>query len=697
MLRVRSRSKAVKRDAPLRPVRSRRLLLAAACSWLSSAPAALAQEPRDSVPADTVYSVEGISVQVARPVAAAGGASALTARMDSLRVAPSPTLDGVLRQLPLIQVRENSRGEAQPNMRGMESRRIAVLVDGVPLTLGWDNRADLSVVPMTAAQRVTVVRGLSSVLHGPNAAGGVVLISIADGAGFRVAPPPFRLSAAVDHVGGTAVAVGLATMPRVGSGDLLLRAGGGYRDRSEYPRPGRIPPSVPGRGGGRLNSDLEYANGYVVARYQSDGGPWLSLSSFGFTSERGVPPELHVLEPRRWRYPRTRRLVTAFSGGTGWRGTPLGEGDIEASVGLDFGDTDIDVYESLAYEGVTQSELGDDRTLSFRLLGDHTLAAGILRGAFTFAETRHVKTLIPGDASIFRQRLWSFGLEVDEPLVGAASAPRARLSAGLSIDHMNTPETGGFVSRDPIWAWGARAGATVALGAGSVLLHGGVSRRVRFPSLRELYSGALGRFVVNPSLGSEALAVAELGVTAQLRALEGQAVLFYQRLSDAIVRTGLGDGRFQRQNRDVIRSAGLELLANYTWRGVLFAGDLTLQDVNLDDPTAPFGQRHPEYQPRIFGRAGVTVPLPLRIRGTGRVRHLGRRYCVNPDLDAEQVLPADTWFDLELGRSFPLGSGTGPRRIEALLALTNSGDEAAFDQCGLPQPGRLLRLQVNVF
>ena len=34
--------------------------------------------------------------------------------------------------------RENSRGEAQPQLRGMESRRVAVLVDGEMLQLARD-------------------------------------------------------------------------------------------------------------------------------------------------------------------------------------------------------------------------------------------------------------------------------------------------------------------------------------------------------------------------------------------------------------------------------------------------------------------------------------------------------------------------------------------------------------------------------
>ncbi len=634
-------------------------------------------------------------MRVARPVTTAGGASALTAGIDSVPAPPAPTVEDVLRRMPLIQVRENSRGEAQPQLRGMESRRVAVLVDGVPITLGWDNRTDLGIVPLTAARQLTVVRGLSSVLHGPNALGGVVLVSIGDGSS-EARPPPMQLAGSLDYLGSTSLALGLATVSEGSAGELVMRAGGGYRNRSAVPLASDIEQASPGDPDERLNSDFRHGNGYVVARYEANGGAWLSLSSFGFVSERGVPPELHTTDPRLWRYPKSSRWVTALSGGTGWSETPWGHGDLEASVGLDFGETEIDTYESLAYDSITGGEDGKDRTLSLRLLGDHTLGEGILRSAFTLAETRHKEFIEPDERATYRQRLWSLGLEVEQPLFdGGGSAPRARLSVGVSVDGSDTPETGGRPSRDAIWDWGARAGGTLAIGDGKVLLHGGLSRRVRFAALRELYSGALGRFVVNENLDPEVLGVAELGLTAGTAGLELQVVGFYQRLTDAIVRVSLGDGRLQRQNRDRIRSVGLELLATYQWRRFSVTGDLTIKDVTQQDPTAPEGQGEPEYQPWIAGGLGLSAPLGIEIWSTGRLRHLGPRYCVHPDLDRQVRLSGDTWLDLEFGRS--IGLGDHSRRLELVLALDNITDTAVYDQCGLPQPGRLLRLQFRIF
>ena len=121
--------------------------------------------------------------------------------------------------------------------------------------------------------------------------------------------------------------------------------------------------------------------------------------------------------------------------------------------------------------------------------------------------------------------------------------------------------------------------------------HAGISRRTRAPSLRELYSGALGRFVVNPDLGPETLLAAEIGITAGGAGSQWQIVGFHHRSSDGIVRTSAGDGRFQRVNRDRVLTTGLELIGGIRWKAVLLDGDLTLQGISIDDPAAPSDER----------------------------------------------------------------------------------------------------------
>jgi iron complex outermembrane receptor protein len=59
-------------------------------------------------------------------------------------------------------------------------------------------------------------------------------------------------------------------------------------------------------------------------------------------------------------------------------------------------------------------------------------------------------------------------------------------------------------------------------------------------------------------------------------------------------------------------------------------------------------------------------------------------------------LDSQTEHDVVLERSFNV-SGRGMfRSLRALVALDNVTDETVYDQCGLPQPGRTLRLMFSI-
>jgi iron complex outermembrane receptor protein len=261
-----------------------------------------------------------------------------------------------------------------------------------------------------------------------------------------------------------------------------------------------------------------------------------------------------------------------------------------------------------------------------------------------------------------------------------------------------TPESGGREPLGTLSAWGARVGAALSLGDGNTLVHGGVSRRARFPALRELYSGALDRFAPNPDLDPEKLLAIETGVTLRLGNAELQAVAFRHLMSDAVVRITLPDRRFMRVNRNRLESLGLELLVSTAVGRVTLGGDLTVQSVDLTDTDAGVTNR-PENLPEVFGgvQAALALPLALHVRTEGR--YTGNQFCIDPGTGLDAELGAGATFNAELARIWHLRPAGGGwfGRLETRAAVDNLGDVALYDQCGLPQAGRLLRFQVRVF
>ncbi len=671
------------------------LHLQSSSSWvlpLLLLPGALhAQQPPDTAAADTVYAIDELVVTSQRRAAATGGASALRITVDSLDLRPVATVEDALRALPFILVRQNSRGSAEISVRGSESRQVAILLDGVPLTLAWDHRTDPAVVPLMGAQNLIVVRGLPSVLSGPNVLGGVVEVDVARVGTTQNPVDELRAVAGVDQSGAYSLGV---TGSRVDEGMVsrtVIRGGLGYRARDGFELASGVQDPT-SQGGLRTNSDLQMLNGFAALHTQGESGRWLSVSASGFRAERGVAPELHLQEPRRWRYPEEWQAVGAVTAGTGQRETRWGTGDIEASLGLNLVRQSIEQFGSLAYQTIEGTERGEGRTATLRLLGDHSLGTrGTLRGALTWANVSHTEVLDETERNEYQQRLWSAASEVRWRLPALT-----RLTAGIALDGASTPKTGGKPALGSLSAWGGRLGVTTLGLRSDLQLHGSVSSRARFPALRELYSGSLGRFEPNPDLAPERLVAGEVGATFKKPGVEVQATLFRHRLSDAVVRATTATGQFIRINRDEIRSAGLELLVGTSFEQLEVLGDLTLQRVRVEDQNSGVGALEPEHMPEFRAGLDFILPLPEDVQASARFEYTGNQFCVHPEMGTDVELGSSGRIDVATRRSFQVSRRGFWRRLAVSLSLDNLTDSVAYDQCGMPQAGRTFRVGLEL-
>jgi iron complex outermembrane receptor protein len=345
-------------------------------------------------------------------------------------------------------------------------------------------------------------------------------------------------------------------------------------------------------------------------------------------------------------------------------------------------------------------ELGDEEALTLRALLTHSMGSATMRAGWTAADIQYEETLPPATPADYRQKLSSTGVELDVPL-GASTG----LAGGVVFDQSKSPETGGREpGQEPFDNVGWRLGISHELNPGWGL-HASLSERSRFPALRELYSGALDRFTPNPNLKPETLMAIEGGVTLSIASGSTYSTLqvtgFRHRLEDAVVRITLSNPtRFMRINRDRIQSTGVELLGGLTFganpnREVTLNGDALLQSIRIFDATANDAERHAENNPEVRGRLELGVPLPWQMRGFATTRHTGKQYCLHADTQREVTLRAATATDLAVQRTVSVSSGPF-RVLRTVLSFDNVGNAAVFDQCGLPQPGRTLRMMMTL-
>lgn len=655
----------------------------------------------------------------ARAPSVTGGATAVTIRPDSLPIplSPAPHIGDVLRQTAFVLVRQNSRGETEIGVRGSDSRQAAVMLDGLPLTVGWDSRSDPSLIPTTGVEQIVVVRGLATLLGGANTLGGVIRMDL-NGPMSRSTPrtTALQLGLAVDQYAARVLSLNAARPVDVRGGLLRVRGGITQRLRQGVALPGgdwgdpltggAVDPGSAANRALRTNTDHRQLDGYAAVRYDHQSGAFAGLTLTGYDTQRGVAPEQHIRQPRFWRYPTQARTLGIVSAGSGVRRTPLGYGSLEASAGRSTQHIEIENFADRRFTAVTALERGDEVSSVLRVAATHTLPRSAqLRVATIATRVQYDETLgaqLPtARASRYAQQLGSVGAELDVPV-----HQRLLVSGGVVQDHANTPQTGGRPALGALSRAGWRMGTTVRLNDG-IRLHASVSERARFAALRELYSGALDRFDPNPLLRPERLLGKEAGITLSggafaARDLQLQAVGFHHRLSDAVARITLPNRLFRRINRDEIRSHGLELLASWSptaLHGATISGDATVQRIRLYDRTIPTNAdnaRRAEHNPERRASLALTSPTVAGVRASVMARHIGAQFCQHPDLARQVQLGAQTISDAALTRTLTVRRRGLLQRLTALLAIDNISDRAAYDQCGLPQPGRTVRLGLTI-
>jgi iron complex outermembrane receptor protein len=596
----------------------------------------------------------------------------------------------IFRGQPSVGTRTNSRGETVVRIRGAEERQVQVFLDGAPLSVPWDGRVDLSVIPAGLIEAARVTPSAAPIEYGPNAVLGVIdLISITpDETGVRSA----QAEAGSHGAASASLAAGVRgdDLMLVGAAAYVTRDGLAASDRGAIPfalRDGDL----------RLNTDLESTSLFAAIGMDR---PWgaVRLSYLSADAERGVAPESHLDPatdpPRYWRYQDWRfaqltlnadaALSDLFSvRATAWR--------------QDFSQT-IDQYADASFANIDARESDDDETLGARLVAGLGLeqddwGARIVANA-QMSTHRQVDANIGTAApeAVFRQDLWSIGAEFDTVL-----SPSLRASLSASYDRTSSPRTGGRAPQEDLSDW-AGALALAWRSSADWSLSATLGRRTRFPSLREIYGEALGAFIPNPDLEPE---IATLGDVAlrwapQDRAIDGEISLWASHVEGTLARRNIrfGGERFrQRYNQAGARGVGLE--TRLTWSPSEFfqiEWAVSAQNLTADDEvdgTRPTLYQRPELQAMLALDVQPNAALDLRLE----VEHTGEARDESADGDPV-TLPASTQFN---ARAFyTLAPSRDGQAWTLYAAVENVTDELVLPQLGLPAPGRTFRVGIRL-
>ncbi|MGS0681663.1 TonB-dependent receptor plug domain-containing protein [Shewanella sp. 125m-7] len=95
---------------------------------------------------------------------------------DEIKASGAQSLDQVLQNVPGVYVRTGAAGIPRVDIRGLKTRHITFLINGVPASSTEDGQFDPTVIPTNQIARVEVSVGPTSVLYGPGGSAGVINI-----------------------------------------------------------------------------------------------------------------------------------------------------------------------------------------------------------------------------------------------------------------------------------------------------------------------------------------------------------------------------------------------------------------------------------------------------------------------------------------------------------------------------------------
>ena len=613
------------------------------------------------------------------------------------------TLDEALRLLPGVYVRTGGDGTPRIDVRGFRSRHVLLLINGVPANSTADGQFDPARMPTASIREIKLAYSNSSVLYGDNAMAAVIEITT------------------VDRDSDATLDVSAGTPDQKGGGGRFARTIGNWSlaatatafDTDGFRLPGSFTPTALEDGGRRENSDRERRDlrafaGYRFSPAVSLASEWsVGTGSYGVPgSTINDPADIFAQTPRFERVEDYRVASGQVSMNLApWRRFSLRGWVYRNAQREDRSRYDDDTYSSMDDPLVSGTFQSRERTtitgssalgrLDLGRLGWLRLAVNQRREAFD--SNGVIRDVAAGGSfgggggggggrgggsggaaqpTTYAERSFSLDRHVDVYSTGAEWQvhPVTRLGAvaGASVNVQQRPDTERAV--EPTWIAGLSYDATSAL-----RLHGSVTRKVRVPSIDQLFNASSG----NPDLRDEHAYGVDTGVDYRLAKASTVGVSFFdteahdfiERVSGQLFENGQ-KYRFRgaEVTVDTAPVAGLNLRGAYSF--------LDADDVVADRPlqTRPRHRSSLEWVWKPIARSSVR----------GAVSYTGSQlYDSRGAVTVQQKVGSYALVDLGYTHGFVRG-------VALAVDVTNVFDRLYDQSYGLPREGRMAVVTLRV-
>ncbi len=475
---------------------------------------------------------------------------------ESLSRAGERPVSDLLRTLVSVSVSQQDRGEWSFMLRGFDQRQVLVLVDGVPLLSPYDGRVDVGKFPAGLLKEIQVIQAGSLRTVWPVGLGGAVNLRTREAGKGRAAVVRAEGAYPAAH------AENMTFSRTFGPVGLLLT--GGYRKDYGWPLSGRFEKRRNEDGGLRENSDS--ADGHAGGKLSLHVGRHaLEATGYFLRGDYGAPPHAMAIPPRYWRWePWTHYQTQLAHRWRAGRGLRFEERVFASGLENTLRSYDDDRYRSQDGQAAYTSTY-DERQAGFSVGFDGRWRPG-------FVPAIRLRPSLMG-RHVSHAEHWK-GEEETEPELSAF-----RLSGGLLNDwkvlnwlgfSIGMTYEGEFPLEHPeggdeksMHFAGPLAGVNFTPLDG-LRLDLSFTRRGRFPTFKERFSGAQDRRIPNPDLRPERAWHTAFDLSWRVHASVGLKLSAYVSFVNGLIRErAMANGMVRLENIDETLLAGTEARIGY--------------------------------------------------------------------------------------------------------------------------------------
>lgn len=585
--------------------------------------------------------------------------------------------------IPSGLIQTNSRGETMLFLRGAGERQLGLFFDGVEMNIPWDNRMDLSLIPTDIIGNIKINYGSNSILYGSNVLGGAVNINTIERSNDGIGA---TARAQTSDAGGQSYSI--TNDGRIGKFNYIANISY-LNDKGFLLSKDDFDSNLPNQNKGsklRTNTDSKRFSAYARAEYKFADNTRFGLSLNHINAEKGVAAyvidnEKHI---RYWRYPDWQRTILTFNGEHIF--SSLNDLKLRTTLWFDKFNQTIDSYKDFTYSELDETQKDIDNTLGERISlvynfsENHSISYAI-NGIFT----KHNEKIISDDenSTDYSQNNISSGLAYNGKI------RNVNISSGISYDFNQNPLTGEFINYQgqSLSDYGAYIELKYDIND-YMNLYINSSRRTRFPTLRESFSGALNKFKVNPNLKPESGILNELGFFISQEDWNLKTSVFYNSYSDLIqkIRLPTDEDSLERKMRVNYSSAlisGVEL--SFAYDGIKNLHTEThLTYMNSSGDNQGETVEHLEYKPVYTQFLLLNYKFNFGLTSQVEYEYTGNQYGINFDGLCSKINPTSI-INLRLAYQ----TGVFNSFMEIYVRVNNLSDESSYSKIGLLNPGRM--------